>query len=76
MPQLQDVFWTGFADEVEKLSGIAGKLGKGALIAAGVGGAAALASSGKKGVENAKTKAEAANTTMNSRFSRQTGEDY
>lgn len=47
MPELQDVFWSGFADEVEKLAGV----GKGLLAAGAVGGAAALAAAGGKGTD-------------------------
>ena len=42
--ELQDVFWSGFADEVEKIAVSLKNLGKGALVAGGLGvGAKALA---------------------------------
>ena len=49
MPEtMQDVFWDGFADEVEKISGAKAKLAVGAGVAAGV---AALASKGKENAD-------------------------
>ncbi len=49
--QLQDVFWTGFADEVEKLATLKGTLGKGALLVGGAALAASALGKGKKGVD-------------------------
>ena len=50
MPEtMQDVFWDGFADEVEKISNAKTKLAVGAGVGAGLAaGAAALAGKGRK----------------------------
>ena len=76
MTNIQDVFWTGFSDEVEKLAGKMGLLGKGLLAAGVVGGAAALGAGGKKVGDNAAKSIKQDIKAKNTRMSQQTGEDY
>tara|TARA_R110002110_G_scaffold69686_11_gene187761 strand:+ start:193 stop:417 length:225 start_codon:yes stop_codon:yes gene_type:complete len=73
--QLQDVFWTGFADEVEKIAGKGGALALGA-VGAGAALAAAMGGDPKKVVPNSQAKLKDQLKSRNSRFEAQTGEDY
>ena len=76
MAQLQDVFWDGFADEIEKISRMSGRAR--ALVAGGVAaaGLGALGSSGKKGKDKAEKIVTDAGKTKRDQFAAQTGEEY
>ena len=72
--QLQDVFWTGFADEVEKIAG------KGKLMLGGLGAGAALAAlmggDPKKVAPKSQAKLRDQMKSKRSQFAAQTGEEY
>ena len=71
MPEMQNVFWDSFADEIEKLSGAKTKLAVGAGLAAG---AAALGSKGKKNADMVAKGFTGANNSRSAKIERQTEE--
>lgn len=73
--QLQDVFWNGFADEVEKTAGKGGALALGG-VGAGAALAALMGGDPKKVAPKSQAKLRDQMKSRKSKYEAQTGEDY